>query len=92
MRLAGDILEWILLAYGVAVFARVIIGWLPVRWPRPLRSLVVFIYDITEPPLSFLRRWIPMIPVGSGAALDLSPMALMVAIFFLRWLVSAIFD
>ena len=91
MRLAGDILEWMLLAYGVAVFARIIIGWLPVRWPSPVRPLVVFIYDVTEPPLALLRRWVPMIPLGSGVALDLSPTVLLVVIFFLRWLVGAVF-
>ncbi len=91
MEIVGDILSWILLAYLVAVFARIIIAWLPVKWPRGIRTIVVFIYDITEPLLSPLRRVIPVIPVGEGVGLDLSPMVLILAIFFLRWLVERVF-
>ncbi len=91
MEAVGDILWWILLAYLLAVFARVIIGWLPVRWPRGIRSAVVFIYDITEPVLSPLRRLIPAIPVGEGVALDLSPTVLILLIVFLQWLVRKVF-
>jgi len=87
----GDILWWILLVYLILVLARVIIGWLPVRWPRGVRKLVVFIYDVTEPVLSPLRRFIPAIPVGEGAALDLSPTVLIFAIVFLQWLVRRVF-
>jgi len=89
--IVGDILWWILLAYLVAVFARIIITWIPVKWPRSVRPVVVFIYDITEPLLSPLRRIIPVVPLGEGAGLDLSPTVLILAIFFLQWLVRKIF-
>ena len=88
MKVVGDILNWILLAYLMAVFARIIIGWIPVKWPRALRPVVVFIYDITEPLLSPLRRVIPVVPLGEGVGLDLSPTVLIILIFFLRWLVD----
>ncbi|MDY6794253.1 MAG: YggT family protein [Actinomycetota bacterium] len=87
----SDILYWILLAYLILVFARVIIGWLPVRWPRGVRSIVVLIYDLTEPVLSPLRRIIPMIPISGGVGLDLSPLVVIVIILFLQWLVTSIF-
>jgi YggT family protein len=91
VEIVGDILWWVLLAYLIAVFARIIIGWLPVKWPSALRPLVVFIYDITEPLLSPLRRVIPIIPLSSGMGLDLSPTVLIIAIVFLQWLVRKIF-
>lgn len=91
MKLVSDILYWILLAYLILVFARVIIGWLPVRWPRGVRSIVVLIYDLTEPVLSPLRRIIPMIPISGGVGLDLSPLVVIVIILFLQWLVTSIF-
>lgn len=91
MRVVGDILQWILLIYLLIIIARVIIGWLPVSWPRPIRPLVVLIYDITEPILSPLRRWIPVIPLSSGMGLDLSPMVLIVVLWFLYYLVGKIF-
>lgn len=91
MRVVGDILWWALWVYFCIIIARVIIGWLPIRWPRSLRPLVVLIYDITEPLLSPLRRWVPVIPVSAGVALDLSPLIVMVIIGFLQWLVREIF-
>ncbi len=91
MELVGDILEWILLAYLVVIFARIIIGWLPVKWPSVLRPVVVFVYDITEPLLSPLRRIIPVIPLGGGVGLDLSPTVLIIAILVLRMLVQKVF-
>jgi YggT family protein len=91
LRIVGDVLWWILLVFLGVVIARVIIGWFPVRWPRPLRPLVVFIYDITEPIMSPLRRWIPLVPLSEGVALDLSPMLLVAVIVFLQWCVRRIF-
>ncbi len=91
MEVIGDILYWILLVYLVMIIARVFIGWLPIKWPKPLRPVVVLIYDLTEPVLSFFRRFIPVIPLGSGAALDPSPMAVIIIIFFLQWLVRRLF-
>jgi YggT family protein len=89
--MVGDILWWVLLAYLWIIIARIIIGWLPIRWPKGVRPLVVFVYDITEPVMSPLRRWIPMIPISSGVGLDLSPMIVVVVIVFLQWLVRRIF-
>ncbi|OFW55995.1 MAG: hypothetical protein A2V52_06000 [Actinobacteria bacterium RBG_19FT_COMBO_54_7] len=91
MRLVGDILWWVLLVYLWLIIARIIIGWIPIRWPAPIRPLVVFIYDITEPVLSPLRRWIPMIPISSGVGLDLSPMIVVLVIVVLQWVVRRIF-
>jgi YggT family protein len=91
VRLVGDILRWILLIYLWIVIARIIIGWLPVSWPRPLRPLVVFIYDITEPIMSPLRKWIPIIPISSGVGLDLSPMIIVIVLWFLYYIVGRIF-
>jgi YggT family protein len=92
VRVVGDILWWILLVYLWIIIARLIIGWLPFKWPRPLRPLVVLIYDITEPVLSPLRRWIPVVPLSEGVGLDLSPMVVIVIIIFMQWLVNRIFS
>ncbi len=91
MAIVGGILRWILLLYMACIFARIIIGWLPVQWPKGLRPLVVFIFDITEPLLSPLRRVIPVLPLGRGLGLDLSPTVLIIVILFLQWLVKRVF-
>jgi len=91
VRLAGEIVWWVLLVYTWMIIIRALSGWLPVRWPRAVRSLLVLVYDLTEPVLSPLRRFIPVIPVGSGMGLDISPMVAIVVIVFLQWLVRELF-
>lgn len=87
MRLAGEIVWWVLFVYIWMIIIRAVSGWLPVRWPKPVRSLLVVVYDLTEPVLAPIRRFIPIIPLGSGMGLDISPMVAMVVIVFLQWLV-----
>lgn len=89
MEIVWDILSWILWIYLLLIFARIIIGWLPVSWPRGLRRMVVLIYDLTEPALSPLRRVLPIIPISGGVGLDLSPMVVILMIFFLQWLIRS---
>ena len=90
MEIIWDILSWILWVYLFLIFARIIIGWLPVSWPKGLRKIVVLIYDVTEPVLSPLRRILPIIPVSEGAGIDLSPIVVVIVIFFLQWLIRSI--
>jgi len=89
VEIVWDILSWILWIYLLLIFARIIIGWLPVSWPRGLRRMVVLIYDLTEPTLSPLRRVLPIIPISGGVGLDLSPMVVILLIFFLQWLIRS---
>lgn len=57
-------------AYSLLVFVRVILSWVTQFWSPPagLTPAIRIVYDLTEPVLSFFRRYIP--PVGG---LDLSP-------------------
>ena len=91
MRLAGEIIWWCLAIYMWMIVARVIIGWLPVRWPPRVRPLIVLVYDLTEPVLSPLRRIIPSLPVASGVSLDLTPMVVIMVIVLAQWLVRNVF-
>ncbi|MDI6872956.1 YggT family protein [Candidatus Solincola sp.] len=91
MRLLGEVLWWILFVYMWLIVCRVLISWFPVRWPRGLRSLVVLIYDLTEPMLSTLRRIIPAIPMSGRVALDASPFVAICIIALLQWVVSVLF-
>lgn len=51
--------------YSWLIFARIILSWLR---PNPYQPVIRFIYEVTEPFLSFFRRFIP--PVGM---IDFSP-------------------
>jgi YggT family protein len=67
--------------YLLILFVRIIIGYITVfrTPPSSLTPVIRVVYELTEPVLSFLRRYIP--PVGG---LDLSPLV----IFLLaRWVI-----
>ena len=61
----------------LAIMARVLVSWLP---NLPRNQIVTFIFDITEPILAPLRRWIPPL----GGMIDLSPMVAMLLLWVLQ--------
>jgi YggT family protein len=73
----GDVADYVsavFIVYIILIFARILISFLPrVPYNRPLRMVLGFVTETTDPYLNFFRRFIP--PVGGGGlALDLSPM------------------
>jgi YggT family protein len=65
--------------YLLALLARIILSWFPIRDSGPMASVVRFLYAITEPVLAPLRAVLP--PVRMGAmALDLSPLVLLIGL------------
>ncbi len=61
------------IVYIVLVFANVLISYIPrVPHNRPLRTVLDFVTETTNPYLNLFRRFLP--PIGGGGfALDLSP-------------------
>jgi YggT family protein len=70
-----------ILAYSIILFVRIILSWVSMAWSPPpgLTPVIRVIYDLTEPVLGLVRRYIP--PMGG---LDLSPLI----IFFVLRLIS----
>ncbi len=68
----------------VAIFARVILSWLPIGGSN--NPLVAIIYQITEPILGPLRRVIPRIGI-----FDLAPMIAIVLLGLIQSLVNSKF-
>ena len=73
----AELLLLALTIYLYILFARIIIGWVTMfgRIPSALTPLVRFVYELTEPPMAFFRRFIP--PVGG---FDLSPIVIFIII------------
>jgi YggT family protein len=73
----GDIADYVsalLIVYIILIFARVLISYIPrIPYNRPLRVVLDFVTETTDPYLGFFRRFLPPITIGGGA-LDLSPM------------------
>jgi YggT family protein len=70
-----DVLHLIISIYIYIVIARAILSWFN---PDPRNQLVQFIRRITEPPLAWLRKYIP-----SFGGLDLTPFVLIILLMFL---------
>lgn len=75
MSLIINVLVILLWAVVILVFVRVALTWIS---PYPRHEWQRIVFRITDPMLTPLRRWIP--PVSG---LDLSPLVLTVAIYFL---------
>ncbi|MBR6434081.1 MAG: YggT family protein [Aeriscardovia sp.] len=84
-----EVIRWLIDVYLAILVVRMVIDWILVlarRWsPRGLMSDVIrIVYELTEPPLRWLRRWIPSVPLGP-VRLDVSFLVL----YFVLGLVAA---
>jgi YggT family protein len=77
------VIDWIIDAYITVLFVRMILDWVSVLAPRWYPKGV---YQLTEPPLRWLRRYIRPIPMGP-IAMDVSFIVLYTALVALRILV-----
>ncbi len=93
MFLQNVILQ-LLSLFKIALFLRIIIDYIRMfarSWRPNALVLGVFevIYTVTEPAMSFVRRFIPPLRLG-GVALDLSFIVLLIAINLLQAVVRAV--
>ena len=80
------LLELVLWAYFWIIIARAVLSWVS---PDPFNPIMRFLYRVTEPLLRPLRRRLPTFQMG----LDLSPMIVILAIYFLQvFLVESLRD
>jgi YggT family protein len=82
-----EVLTYVLTIYLVVLIGRMIFGWVQVfaRDWRPSGVLLVLaeaIFTVTDPPLKFLRRFIPPLRLGM-VAMDLSFMVLFIVVLIL---------
>jgi len=73
----ATILDLVLNIYMWLIIARAILSWVN---PDPYNPIVRFLYNVTEPVLSYLRRRVPLVFGG----LDLTPLIVIAVIMFLR--------
>jgi YggT family protein len=91
LNIFRDVAFYVLSVYLVVLIARMILSWIQVyakSWSPSGILLVVAegVYSATDPPLRFLRRYIPTIRLGS-VALDLSFIVLFLVVYVL-WQVA----
>ncbi len=82
----ANLIELVLNAYLLIVIARAVLSWVN---PDPYNPIVRFIHRVTEPVLRPIRDRLPTVAMG----LDLSPMVVLLAIYFLKsFLVGSLHD
>ena len=73
----AKLINFVLSAYIWIIIGRAIISWVN---PDPYNPIVRFLYEVTEPVLSRVRRYIPAFAGG----IDFSPMIVILVIIFLQ--------
>lgn len=94
MSILGSVLFWALQFYFYAMFARFIVdlvvgvnrSWRP---PGILMPVIDFAYTITDPPLKFVRRFVPPLRLGPFA-LDLAWTIVLIAVLFAQSLARSL--
>jgi YggT family protein len=76
------LLCWLIQAYALVVFARLVFEWIPISFEHPLARVRAVLRAVTEPALRPLRALIPPIRMG-GVGLDLSPLVLVLGLSLL---------
>jgi YggT family protein len=87
MEILKVVLYYLLAIYLVVLIGRMIFSWIQVfaRSWRPTGVVLVLaetIFTLTDPPLKFLRRYIPPLRLGT-VAMDLSYMVLFIVVLIL---------
>ena len=82
------IIDWALGAYMTVLIIRMVLSWVAVLAPRwrpqgVVASLIDVVYQLTDPPLRWLRRYTPPLPMGP-IYLDVSFIVLYFVIIVLR--------
>ena len=95
MVLVGLILDRILFVFFLLLMVRLVVDYVQMfaRSWRPTGFVLVvleIVYSITDPPIKFVRRFVPPLRLGS-VMLDTSFLIVLVVVYLLRTLVGIIF-
>jgi YggT family protein len=81
LRGLAMVIDFVLVLFMWIVIARAILSWVnPNPFNSLVRSIIRFIYDVSEPVLSRIRAWIPV----NFGGIDLSPIIVILGVAFLR--------
>lgn len=72
----AQLLDTIISIYIFVLIIRVLMSWFN---PNPYHPVAQFLYRITEPVLSYVRRFLPL-----GGGIDFSPMVVILALYFIQ--------
>ena len=78
------------IVYIILIFCRILMSYIPrVPYSVPLRAVMDFISETTDPYLNIFRRFIPTVG-GGGMAFDLSPIVATIVLVLLQGIIVAL--
>ena len=95
MQAVGSLLLILLNAFLALMLVRLVVDWVQMfarSWtPRgPVLFVLEVVYTVTDPPIRFIRRFVPPLRLGA-VALDTSFLIVLLIVYLLRGVVGAVF-
>ncbi len=95
MTVVGNVLLFALQIFFWLMLIRLVFDWVQVfarSWaPKgPVLVVLEIVYSVTDPPIMFIRRFVPPLRIGS-VAIDTSFLIVLVIVYLLQALVVRIF-
>ena len=95
MQAVGSILLLLLNIFLALMLVRLVVDWVQMfarSWSPtgPVLFVLEIVYTVTDPPIMFVRRFVPPLRIGS-VALDTSFLLVLVMVYLLRALVRSVF-
>ena len=95
MRDVGYFINFVLYLYIGLLLARLVVEWVQAfarSWTPhgPLLVVLEIVYTATDPPINFVRRFVPPIRIGS-VAIDVAFIIVLIFVYVLQALNAAIF-
>jgi YggT family protein len=95
VTVVGQIIDTLLFLFLILLFVRFVFDWVQVfaRDWRPRGALLVMlevVYSTTDPPIRFIRRYVPPLRLGA-IQLDLAFIIVLISVYVLRSINAAIF-
>jgi len=83
MDLALTVVRFLLSAFLICLFVRVILSYFPIAYGTPMAGVQRAVGAVTDPILAPVRKVVPPVSLGGGGVLDMSPVIVFVVVFIL---------
>jgi YggT family protein len=95
VEIIGAVINLVLRMFLILLFARFVVDWVQVfarSWTPKGAVLVILevIYSVTDPPIMFIRRFVPPLRLGA-IALDTSFIIVLISVYLLIQLNAVVF-
>jgi YggT family protein len=96
VHVVGALILLLLNIFLVLLLIRLVVDWVQVfarSWTPhgPVLVVLEVVYSITDPPIMFVRRFVPPLRLGA-VALDTSFIIVLIAVYLLRRIVEVVFQ